>query len=174
MPSGWSITTRGRPALDVQLSKLGDARNLEQPMREALKVLQQEASRWPPQPPRTRAKTFNTWYRERGRLPMSAFFQSRRVYGGRLYRKHFVTKVILKRSEMLLKKWKDARAEITHGGGYIVGRIRNAASYGQFVQGDRQARFHAATPWLTIEQIYRKHAARIQRIFEDAIVKLGK
>lgn len=164
--SPWSIQKRGFDRVQFNLKQVADPKALEEAMRESLKVVQQEASRFPPQPSRTRAKSFNTWVREVGQMPRSAFGVSRKTGKTTIRR---AGRAVLRKSEMLLKKWKEAQPQIRIGGGYIVGRITNAASYGKFVQGIRQARFHAATGWKTTEQIQKANEKRILGIFEKAL-----
>lgn len=164
----WSIQRRGFDELQAKLSKPTHSLPIERAMADALTILQQEASRFPPQPSRTRAKTFNTWVREVGRLPRSAFGISRTTgkptirRGGRR---------VLVASEKMLKKWKEAPISVQRTAAGYVGRIVNKASYGQFVQGEKQAKFHARTPWLTTKQIQDKHARRVVAVFEGAVKK---
>lgn len=181
--SNWGVTVSGFDALRAKLNKLGDMKALEPAMRESLKVLQQEASRFPPQPSRTRAKTFNTWVREVGRLPMSAFFGAggaarKRIVTGKITGSETIKlrqgasmtrsirSGVLEASDMLLKRWKSAAPQIRIGANYIIGRISNDAKYAQFVQGERQPEFHAQTGWKKTSEIQRMHAKRIAAIFE--------
>lgn len=152
--------------MQLTLRQAADPKQLEAAMREAMKVVQQEASKFPPQPSRTRSRHFNTWVREVGQLPRAAFGVSKKTGKTTIRR---AGRAVLRPSEMLLKKWKEAQPQIRIGGGYIVGRITNAASYGVFVQGVRQAKFHAVTGWRTVEQIQKKNEKRILDIFEKAL-----
>ena len=167
--SPWRIEKRGFDRLQITFERFGDTKPLEAAMGEALKVVQQEASRFPPQPSRTRSKHFNTWMREVGQLPRSAFGVSKKTGKTTIRR---AGKYVIRRSEYLLQKWKVAQPQIRAGSGYIVGRITNAASYGVFVQGARQAKFHAQTGWKTVEQIQNAQSARIAKVFEAALKKM--
>ncbi len=170
MADSWAITTKGFDKLEVRLAKLGAASEALRPaMLESLKVLRDEASRFPPQPSRTRAPSgrYNTWMREVGALPLSAFV----TLQGKP-RKRIATRTVLRPSEKLLQRWRDAAAQIRCDAHGITGTLTNTASYAPFVQGEKQARFHAQTPWLTVPQIYARHAARITHVFNAALKRL--
>lgn len=164
--SDWKLTKSGFDELRATFREMQDPHQFDAAVKESLKVLQQEASRIPPQPSRTRSKHFNTWVREVGALPRAAFGVSRKTgkvtirRGGR---------AVLRVSEKLLQQWKTAVPQITYSAGQITGRIVNAASYGKWVQGEQQTRFHAVTGWKTTEQIEASQEARIRVIFERTV-----
>ena len=162
----WQIKTSGFDSLQVKLSKF-DARVLEPAMREALTVVAQEASRNPPQPSRTRSKHFNTWIRERGQYTIATF---RTVRGDLRKRPNLRAGRLIRPSEMLLKKWKTAVPDIVMTANGITGKIVNKASYGEFVQGEKQAKFHAVTGWKTTSQILESKKQRIFNVFRAALL----
>lgn len=167
----WSIEKKGDWArVTMQFSKLQDTSFLKEAMTEALTVVKQEASRFPPQPSRTRAPSgsFNTWVREVGQLPRSAFGVSRKTGKVTIRRSG---KRIYRVSEKLIQKWKTATPQIRIGAGYIVGRVTNAASYGKWVQGEQQSKWHKATGWKTTSQIAQSQAGRIMAIFAAMLKK---
>ena len=133
--------------------------------------MKQEASRFPPQPSRTRAKTFNTWVREVGALPRAAFGISKKTGKTTIRR---AGRAVLRPSEKMLKKWKEADPQITISRNSISGRLTNAASYGAFVQGQEQVRWHKQTGWKTTREIQDANIHRIVTIFERTLRELFK
>lgn len=161
------IEKRGFDAVQAKLKKAQDARMITPAVEAALDILRQEAMKFPPIPPRPPVGT-NTWVRERGQFSVSAFVGPRgkrakpNLRAGKMYRA----------SEMMLAKWKNARAQISQRGNQIIGRITNAASYGVFVQGERQTRVMRRIGWKTTREIQAKHAARVKKVFADALARL--
>ncbi len=171
MASNWSVTTKGFDTLEAQLSKLDDPALFRAAMTESLILLRNEASRFPPQPSRTRSRTFNTWVREVGRLPRSAFGISSKT--GKVTIRNRRGGVLFP-SEKLLAKWKEAQPQISASGTTVTGKISNAVSYAPYVQGDQQASFHAQTGWRTTQDILKANEAKITAIFEKALTgKVG-
>ena len=66
-----------------------------------------------------------------------------------------------KTSERLGTRWshKIDRANLT-------GTISNNASYAEYVQGVRQARFHRRRGWQTGDMVFKKHGTRLVRIIQ--------
>ena len=166
--SNWSIQVKGLDKFVAKMNKAGNPRALEGAMRESLKVVQQEAAKFPPQPSRTRSRHFNTWVREVGQLPRSAFGFTKA--GKATIRRS--GRAVLRKSEKMLQQWKTAQPQIRIGAGYIIGRVVNRASYAVFVQGDKQVKWHKQTGWKTVEQIGMSQRGRIVRVFEAAIKKM--
>src|SRR5690242_1580432 len=100
--SGWSIEKVGFDQVQVTFSKAADMSVFKDATVEALKVMQQEASKFPPQPSRTRSKHFNTWVREVGQLPRSAFGISRKTGKTTIRR---TGKALYRVSEKMLAQW---------------------------------------------------------------------
>lgn len=68
-------------------------------------------------------------------------------------------------SETLGRKW--TIAEVNGGLGAIIG---NNVSYGPFVQDeDKQASFHGARDWPTIQKVTKDEADYVTRIIKDAV-----
>lgn len=138
------------------------------PMQQALVILINEQMTFPPQPDRMRSGHLNTWVREVGQLPTSAFVGAK---GMRKKPKRSPGDVI-RPSEMMLEKWRNAPITITRPGDIgLMGQAVNAASYSGYVQGDEQVGFHAQTGWLKTIGAFNKHANTIVRNFVQQIVK---
>lgn len=167
----WNIELEGFDTLHVTLSKF-DAKVLEPAMHEALTVIAQEAAQFPPQPSRTRSKHFNTWLREKGAYTISTFKTKR---GDVRKRPNTRAGRLIRESEKLQKLWKTAKPVLTVTESGISGQITNKASYGVYVQGEKQASFHATTGWKTTSEILDANKARILKVFKDALTRnLGK
>lgn len=137
-------------------------------MIQSVDLLRNELATFPPQPSRTRAKTFNTWVREIGRLPRVAFFtQSGARRKGNRIASGFTPDPP---SQKLLAHWRDANAEIVIAGTQMTGRMSNPVTYGPFVEGDKQARPHQETGWPTIKSAELKYVNRIVELFAQAIL----
>lgn len=165
--SDWSIEKKGFDTIQVTFSQVTNLSAFTPAMQEALKVMQQEASRFPPQPDRMRSGHLNTWEREVGQWTASHFRGvlvrfKKRAAGGR----------IIRVSEKLLRKWKEAQRVVTVSAGMITGRIVNPTTYGGWVQGEQQSRWHAETGWKTTSQIEQEQAGRIQKVFEAAFQQI--
>ena len=119
---------------------------------------------YPPQPSRTRAKTFNAWLRGVGQLPKSAFVPVKTTYkvkrqGRKVYRS----------SENMKRRWGQAIRK--ERGGWI-GYTQNYASYADYVQGQKQPPWHAQTGWVTMKQAKEKTEPRILQMFRDMAAQL--
>jgi hypothetical protein len=162
------IEVEGTQALIVKLSRLGKPQLLLTPMLASLKILRQEASRFPPQPSRTRSRHFNTWVREVGQYSMGAFFTGRT--GRRRKRPNTSGGYLIRASEKMLQQWREAAPLVVASETMVTGEIGNAASYAPWVQGDEtQLYYHTWTGWKTLEQIQNEQNERITRQFQDAI-----
>lgn len=155
--------------LNARTLKALDPRQYVQAMRDALDIVRNEEMSFPPQPDRQRAKTFNTWVREVGRLPLSAFLKTVRTRQGtyRAQRKRISTKTILKSSEKMLQKWKQAPVVIATTSNGLLGTMTNTASYSGHVQGkpDDVPDFHKETGWLGTKEAADKHREKITQRF---------
>jgi len=145
------------------------------PMREVMLIVINEQMAFPPQPDRMRSGHLNTWVREVGRLPASAFIKTvvtrQGTWTGARKRIKRTPNDILKPSEKMLEKWKNAPIRIgLTGAGALMGEATNAASYSGWVQGVDQTDFHKATGWLDNIGAFNKHADRAVRKFVDKIV----
>jgi len=70
------------------------------------------------------------------------------------------------KSEMLGKSWSVTVAANRDG---VVGEIGNNTSYAPWVQGDKQARFHTARGWKTLDTALEESMEDINGFFEDAL-----
>jgi len=136
-------------------------------METNLMLIEEPLQNYPPQPPRDRAKTFNTYVRGRGRYPRSAFpggqFNAKAARG--LIR---AGKVKLT-SERLGTKWTH---QVEFSDEAITGVLGNTASYADEVQGDQQAAFHAETGWKTLDDVLLQQEQAIYDNFEAGIDEL--
>ncbi len=135
---------------------IGDA------MGEGLDAILRIVEMYPPQPPRDRAKTFNTYVRGIGRFPLSSFVEGKRKRR-RAYEGH-----VRYTSEDLGNQWSQ---EIEIGTG-VVGTLGNPVSYADYVQGAKQAAHHAQTGWVTIEEALEQATPEIMAAFEQALDRL--
>jgi hypothetical protein len=164
----WSMTVKGNVhRMATQFRAMSKMDYLQEPMKQSLILIRNTAQKAPPQPSRRRSKHFNTWVREVGQLPRSAFGVSS---GGKV-KINRGGRSVLRKSEMLLKNWKNAQPQVRVGGGYIAGRLVNRVSYASFVQGTKQVKFHAATGWKTATQMQEGHEVQITKLFRDAVQK---
>lgn len=121
---------------------------------------------YPAQPPRNRARRFNTYVRGIGHFPRASFSESgerkqRGAYkvgerGGRVRRD----------SELLGNKWVHEVRPVNEG---LVGILGNIASYSGAVQGRSQWGYHARTGWVTVDQALIASEPQIVRNFERAL-----
>jgi hypothetical protein len=70
------------------------------------------------------------------------------------------------RTGTLGRKW-TTKTEATING--VKGTVGNNAAYAQFVQGDRQQPFHAASGFVTIRQARRDNEGKIQLVWRQAV-----
>lgn len=147
-----------------------DPRQYVQPMKDALDIVRNEEATFPPQPDRMRSGHLNTWVREVGRLPVSAFIRTSRAKLApgttattREQRKRIKRSPgdILEPSEQMLRQWKGMPVLIAMQGDTLIGMGGNRASYSGYVQGPQQAAFHKTTGWLTTTEAYEKHKEKI-------------
>lgn len=152
---------------DEFVRALAEAPGLARPimgkkMKESLFSLRGTLKETPPQPPRDRAKTFNTYVRGFGHRPKSYFTGgSRRIKG--------VKSLAKQTSEKLDTKWTD---EIEFEAEAVIGVLGNTASYAQVVQGELQPDFHAQTGWITLDDALDQHEAEINDNFEAGVDEL--
>jgi hypothetical protein len=75
-----------------------------------------------------------------------------------------------KTSQRLGTRWK---GNVVTGPGWIYGEVGTTVSYADYVQGDKQARMHAARGWKNTQQILDDDSDEIVQFFEDAVEKMG-
>jgi hypothetical protein len=164
----FTSTTTGANKVKAQIAKLGEGNIYREAVIESIEFLRQRAEKFPAQPSRTRAKTFNTWISERGRYTIATFkgktgkqYKNPKTAAGRL----------LKPSEKMLKRWQDAEIHIKQSKNSIEGMIKNEASYAVYVQGNKQPAFHKRTGWKTTTEIMSANADKVNRIFLNVLKK---
>lgn len=141
---------------------------LKEKMGVSLKLIEDEVKDYPPEPSRTRAKTFNTYERGFGHYPKSAFVGG--VPNAKAKRAARKAGKARQTSERLGTKW-TSEVEITNEA--VVGVMGNTASYADEVQGERQPAFHALTGWITIDQGMEQAEAGIYAQFEEGANELA-
>jgi len=129
----------------------------------ALTAVEEIISPYPPQPPRDRAKTFNTYVRGVGRYPKSAFT------GGKVKLKKGAK--VKRTSQRLNTKF---RTEVNVQNDEVLGELRNEASYSGWVLGSEdktkdphQMEYHAQTGWVNEDEALRQADGEISRIFDE-------
>jgi len=141
---------------------------MERAMGRSLELVEGVVKEYPPQPARTRARTFNTYERGFGHYPKSAFVGGTiNAKGKRAARKAGKVRMT---SERLGTKW-TSEVEITDD--QVLGVIGNTASYAREVQGDYQTKFHAATGWVTLDQGIEQVEEDIYATFEEGADELA-
>lgn len=140
---------------------------------QSLLAIQGEIARVPPQPSRTRAKTFNTWVREIGRLPKASFEQVDGEWQRKRKGAYSSKKWLSLKSQMMAKKW---RTQVTQNPSDVTGELRNDARYSGFVVGTKnqgkdphQVPFHAQTGWPNADDSVRLAQPAIDAIWGEAI-----
>lgn len=143
----------------------------------SLSAIEERISPYPPQPSRTRAKTFNTYVRGQGHYPKSAFVADSGEPGG------FRTKRIPKgkirmTSQQMDKSFKQTVAMTKTG---IDGELRNDASYSGYVLGEKnqnadphQVVYHTQTGWVSTDDAISQATPDIENSINDAVNELLK
>lgn len=78
-------------------------------------------------------------------------------------------KLSKQRSEVLSKKWTTSQVVNDTG---VLGEIGTMVSYADYVQGNRQANFHAARKWETANAALERATPQIEKNFAEAVEKL--
>ncbi len=120
---------------------------------------------YPPQPPRDRAGSLNTYVRGIGFFPRASFEAGERKKRG-AYEAGPRGGKVRRVSERLGEKWTWEVEEVGDGG--LVGIIGNLASYSEIVQGRKQPAFHRRTGWTTVEEAVIQAEPQIVQRFEKA------
>lgn len=147
----------------------------------SLELIKGVVKPYPPQPSRTRSKTFNTYVRGTGHYPKSAFAEGQLARkGAKTARKEGKVKLV---SQRLGTKWTQA-VEFTDEA--VEGMIGNTASYADHVQGPRkgqeppgyqgetQTDFHAETGWVSLYGAVDDVQEEIYATFDDGAEELAK
>lgn len=148
---------------------------------QGLQAIEAKIAPYPPQPDRDRANQdhkhpspYNTWVRNAGAYPRSAF---RSVPGGKGQDawkiKHVAVKSLSRASEQMSKKF---RIQVGVSQDAVVGELRNDASYSGWVIGSKdasqtphQAAWHAETGWVAKEDAIEQAMPFISQAVDDAI-----
>lgn len=137
---------------------------------EAEEVVEENIGIYPPQPPRDRAKSFNTYVRGKGKYPRSAFIRDPKQPGG--YRTRRVNKGTIKfTSERMNTRF---RKFVMPSGNVVLGTLKNEASYSGYVIGHeagypQQRDFHKATGWRSVEEAIAISMPKINEIANKVV-----
>lgn len=69
-------------------------------------------------------------------------------------------------SQMLGRSWDSS---VVKGRDYVLGIVGNNATYAEFVQGSKQAHFHAERGWKTLDKAVEESAEKIDEFFSAAL-----
>jgi hypothetical protein len=137
---------------------------------DAEEAVQEVIQVYAPQPSRTRARTFNTYVRGKGRYPKSFFVPDASQPGGFKVKAARRGQIKLT-SQQLDKRWtKEAKL----AGGGVEGHLHNSASYSGYVNGwkdnaPKQVSFHAASGWVSADDALAKAGPDVDGIIEAAV-----
>ena len=131
---------------------------MDDAMDEIMQAVMGQAQPYPPQPPRGRSQSFNTYVRGMGQMTRASFDEGGGYIGPREGPRGGQPRYT---SEDLGQKWEYTVREIR--GGYM-GILGNTASYADVVQGTKQPAFHAETGWVTLTEAVVRAAKQIQMI----------
>ena len=138
---------------------------MQQTMRQANQLMVGTLKPYPPQPPRDRAKTFNTYVRGIGHFPRSSFAGGQRKKRG-AYKPGARGGTVRRTSERLGARWS---SKVQRAGGGWLGITSNSASYADVVQGQKQPYYHLQTGWVTTFRAKMENLPRIAQMFRDAM-----
>lgn len=131
---------------------------------QSLQVVQSLLEPYPAQPPRNRAKTFNTYVRGVGRLPKSSFT------GGGIKTKGAKVRRV---SERMSTRFK---IDVKQQEAGVTGELKNTASYSGWVLGPKdtsetphQAPWHKQTGWANIDDTLNEAMPQIEQFFGNAV-----
>ena len=126
-----------------------------------LQAWQKTMRQYPPQPSRTRAKTFNRYVRGVGLYPIS-FFKVGRLNAGKAIREG--KGQVERTSEKLGSRWQIDSPR--PAGPNYAAALFNDASYAHEVQGDQQKPYHKKTGWKTVKELMSESGPAIDKACE--------
>ncbi len=135
---------------------------------EAEVVVKEIWGAYPPQPPRDRAKSFNTYVRGKGNYPKSAFVADQSEPGG------YKTKRVKAGTVKLTSQRMNTRFKVDVNG--AKGTLTNTADYSSYVIGNEtedpsQVSFHSETGWVSTDQAIAQAMPQIEAIAQEAAEK---
>jgi hypothetical protein len=156
-----SVETEGFREFEHELATLKQRAKplLNRAMEQSVLLLLGNVQEYPPQPSRFRAKSFNTYVRGRGRVPIAMLKPDAKSRGGKGDMS----------SQQLGKKWV---SEVKSQADAVLGIIGNSATYADYVQGKGQVSWHKETGWTTIRESFEREEKAIDRLFEEALEEL--
>ena len=141
-----------------------------------LEAVKEEIQPTPGQPSRTRAKSFNTYVRDTGNFPRSAFKSSAGTPGGyKVVGKNALKKAgrVRYTSQHSSKRF---RMTVTVTEDEVIGNLHNFASYSGYLWGPEdagqtphQADYHQATGWVSTDQALRAAQPKMEDALQTAI-----
>lgn len=136
----------------------------------SLVAIEEEIAPYPPQPSRTRAKTFNTYVRGQGQYPKSAFVPDTNEPGGFRTKKVSRGKIRMT-SQNMAGKWKQS---VKTSQNAVLGTLWNEATYSGYVSGHKddkpkQVAFHAQTGWVSTDDAIEQAMPGIEKTMNSVI-----
>ena len=169
MPDEVSIEVEGA---DIVARALAAAPGIAGPivkrgLDQVLKSIEGQVAPYPPQPPRGRSQSFNTYVRGVGQMTRASFDESGNYTGPQEGPRGGQPRYT---SEDLGQRWTSETRVVP--GGYM-GILGNTASYADVVQGSKQPAFHAETGWVTLLQATQKATGQIKMIFTNIMMQIA-
>jgi hypothetical protein len=147
---------------------------------DSLDLIQSIIEVYPPQPSRTRAKSFNTYVRGTGSYPKSAFVSADEPGGYSVKGKIALQKAGKVRFTSQNLKG-DFEKNVTVRGSDVIGSLANTATYSGWVIGSRnsaetphQVSWHMQTGWVSKESAIEQAMPTINQNVKDLVTKYMK
>ena len=138
----------------------------------ALARIQEVLSVIPPQPARDRAKTFNTYVRNIGSFPKSAFVQTNEGWKRKRTGAYDKGKIRYT-SQQSSKRW---GIYVDETGNTIIGTLRNDATYSGWIWGPKdqsldphQVEWHTETGWVSQDDAIRETKPDVDQMLQQAV-----
>ena len=170
---------------DKVIAGLEDADNLFLPLLSravgiSLEAVKEAIQPTPAQPSRTRSKHFNTYVRNIGSFPKSAFVPSAGTPGGfKVMGKNKLVKAgkVRMTSQQMDKRF---QMSVTTNGSGVEGNLHNYATYSGWVLGPlgggtpHQVEAHSMTGWVNTDQAIQEAMPKVRGAIQLALVQLTK
>jgi len=159
--TGATIEIEGLDELVRKLDDLGKLSTVHAALQAAALYIKGKVAKYPQSTEANQPRGFNTMYSMTSHRPINTWYQ--RGYGSK-----WITKSGQvhgrKSSEQLGQKW-----TTKYDKERFEAVIGNNASYAIFVQGEKQAKFHKARGWITVETVAKEETKRVQEYVIDAV-----
>lgn len=141
---------------------------VEKGVSDSIAVIYDTVAPYPPQPSRTRAKTFNTYVRGWGQMNRASFDEGGSYIGPTVGPRGGAP---VFGSEDLGLRWGMETRKTPIG---YLGVLGNPVTYASLVQGEKQTSYHKETGWITILDAAKASAKKIQMIFNGVAFRIAK